>query len=151
MAYAEEWRNIHLIRRELGDRVSVQWVKGHSTDPLNNEVDALVNGTARSQRGVDETDRLPGYVTAVKEERPGTDLSHSHAADDVGQRGSGGIRAQVAQLLAKAAEDPQLSSFLAKGLDMALSSPSTTDKFAFGTVSDARTLQEVLNKRSMTR
>lgn len=151
IANLDDWRNISLIRKELGSAVSVQWVKGHSTDPLNNEVDALVNGAARSQKGIDETGRLPHhglYVTAVRSDRD-EPVPPPASIENVALRG--GIRAQAADLLVKAAEDPQIASLLARGLDMALANGSATEGMGRGAVEEARALQQALSRSSQGR
>jgi hypothetical protein len=47
---AEDWGAIQALKLALGDKVKVEWVKGHSGDPLNDRVDELVNGCARRQQ-----------------------------------------------------------------------------------------------------
>jgi ribonuclease HI len=63
---AEDWRAIDALKQSLGDRVSVEWVKGHSGDPLNDRVDAIVNGAARSQKAFDDTHLVLGSAEAVR-------------------------------------------------------------------------------------
>jgi ribonuclease HI len=49
---AEDWGAIQALKLALGDKVKVEWVKGHSGDPMNDRVDELVNGCARKQEPV---------------------------------------------------------------------------------------------------
>lgn len=70
---AEDWRAIDALKQSLGSRVKVQWVKGHSGDPLNERVDGIVNGAARSQRAYDTTSEVLGSTAPIARGPSGLD------------------------------------------------------------------------------
>jgi ribonuclease HI len=63
---AHDWRAIDALKQSLGDRVKVEWVKGHSGDPLNERVDGVVNGAARSQNAFDDTHLVLGAAEIAR-------------------------------------------------------------------------------------
>lgn len=170
LANADEWRAIDAVKQDLGDAVRVVWTKGHSNHALNNAVDQLVNNAARTQTSFDDTHkafpeataRRPaadrGAIGAEETARAGTDAfldkatalpqPHSPAQSE---KPISGIHAQAAGLLAQAAADPQLSSLLAVGLEMALDERRLTARYDRQTVDAAQTLQAALEKRGAER
>jgi ribonuclease HI len=53
LAHAALWKDIAAMKRRIGNRVTVEWIRAHQNiGGLNDKVDALVNSAARSQRAV---------------------------------------------------------------------------------------------------
>lgn len=172
---ADDWRAIDAIKQSLGDRVSVQWVRGHSGDPLNERVDKLVNEAARTQRPHDTTasilpahpavdrvstqeDRFSGIPSAVVDRTSivaragearefGDALGRAERAAPSGK----GLHAQAADLLSKAADDPRMARLLAQGLELALEESRTTTRLDRETVDKATFLKAVLEQRGEER
>jgi len=82
---ADDWRAIDALKQSLGDRVGVEWVKGHSGDPLNERVDGIVNGAARSQKAFDDTHLVLGSVEVARAPSaldPNASLSRTSDGED---------------------------------------------------------------------
>lgn len=142
---AEDWRAIDALKQSLGDRVGVQWVRGHSGDRLNEDVDKMVNGAARSQQLVDNT-ALVLDAASPSDRSPNTSVPTPDAS--IGTAGAKkGLQAQAAELLSKAADDPRLARLLAQGLEMALDETRLVARHDRDTVNQAAALQSVLQKR----
>lgn len=172
---ADDWRAIDAIKQSLGDRVSVQWVRGHSGDPLNERVDRLVNEAARTQRPHDTTgpilsaqpapardqsptDRFSGIPSAVADRTSivarageahefGDALGRAERAAPSGK----GLHAQAADLLSKAADDPRMARLLAQGIELALEESRTGKRLDSETVDQATFLKAVLEQRGEER
>lgn len=172
---ADDWRAIDAIKQSLGDRVSVQWVRGHSGDPLNERVDRFVNETARTQRAQDTTasvlptrsaadqaavraDRFSGIPSAVADRTSivarageardfGDALGRAERAAPSGK----GLHAQAADLLSKAADDPRMARLLAQGIELALEESRTGKRLDSETVDQATFLKAVLEQRGEER
>jgi ribonuclease HI len=165
LAYADEWRAIDGLKTELGGDVDVVWVKAHTggNDPrsrLNAEVDETVNMAARMQEVVDTTCRvLPNafsnkaLLNNPEGLKPIADLEASPAvpAPEPIKAPQGTLQAQVAALLAKAAESPQMASLLADGLEMAMGERRLAARYGPETMAQSQVLLSALEQRAMER
>jgi ribonuclease HI len=175
LAGAEDWRAIDAIKQSMGDRIAVQWVRGHNGDPLNERVDGIVNESARSQKPYDTTatvlssqtsaehapavtDRFSGIPSAVADRSSivaradearefGDALGRAERANPTGK----GLYAQAADLLTKAAADPRMARLLAHGIELALEQSRVATRHDRETVDQATFLKAVLEQRGEER
>lgn len=165
LANADEWRAIDALKTELGDGVQVVWVRAHTggNDPrsrLNAEVDETVNMAARMQEVVDTTCRvLPNsFRNAMLLNNPeglkpiaDTEMAQPAPTPQPIVSPKGVLQAQVAALLAKAAENPQMVSMLADGLEMAMGERRLAARYGPETMAQSQVLLNALEQRAMER
>lgn len=146
---ADDWRAIDALKQSLGDRVRVEWVKGHSGDPMNDRVDSIVNGSARSQKPFDDTAKVLGPDSDRTTATPSQVAAPP--SRETPTQAAGGVRAQAAALLAKAADNPELASVLAEGIGHVLRERGLADRLGPDSLNEAQALQAVLHRRSQER
>lgn len=106
---------------------------GHLVPATPKTID-LGRGGAATTDLLDKADSLLGNRTPLPEEKP-----------------ISGIHAQALAMLAEAAANPEMSSLLAAGLELALDKRSLTERYGPKTVDAAQSLQATLQKRGNER